>query len=152
MKKHVKPGRKYIVIALDKPYIEKAYEILKRGQMAKAEHRPEGDITYRHWMLTTFDGVQGIDYLLKDKYMIINTDEPYAREIIKAIENYGDEAQIIEIPKKRKTGKGFKLHIKNQSGYSIDFCCGMGEYSLMPDEKITIEVNDEDYMYFDTIR
>ncbi len=45
-----------------------------------------------------------------------------------------------------------KLHIKNQTGDTIDFCLGKGEYSLKPDEKITVEAQDEDFMYFDEIR
>lgn len=42
-----------------------------------------------------------------------------------------------------------KIHIKNQMNGKIEFCCGEKEYELEPGQKITIEVNDEDCMYFD---
>ena len=47
-----------------------------------------------------------------------------------------------------------KLHIKNQlnDGLAIEFCCGQKEYTLAPEEEVTVEVNDEDCMYFDIMR
>ena len=47
-----------------------------------------------------------------------------------------------------------KLHIKNQLNgkHIIEFCCGQMEYTLEPEEEVTIEVNDEDCMYFDIVR
>ena len=45
-----------------------------------------------------------------------------------------------------------KLNIKNDNGYTIEFCCGEKQYVLGPDEEIPIEVKDEDYMYFDVVR
>ena len=47
-----------------------------------------------------------------------------------------------------------KLHIKNQlnGGLTIEFCCGQEEYILGPEEEKTIEVSDEDCMYFDVVR
>jgi len=42
-----------------------------------------------------------------------------------------------------------KLHIKNQLDGKIEFCSGQKEYELDPDQEITIEVSDEDCMYFD---
>ncbi len=47
-----------------------------------------------------------------------------------------------------------KLHIKNQlnNGLTIEFCCGEKEYILDPDEEATIEVQDEDCMYFDVVK
>lgn len=47
-----------------------------------------------------------------------------------------------------------KLHIKNQLNdkHIIEFCCGQMEYSLKPEEEVTIEVSDEDCMYFDIVR
>ncbi|MCL6478318.1 MAG: hypothetical protein K6T65_07855 [Peptococcaceae bacterium] len=44
-----------------------------------------------------------------------------------------------------------KLHIKNQLNGIIEFCCGEKEYELNPEQEITIEVKDEDCMYFDTV-
>ena len=150
MKKEIKLCRKYIIVTLDKPYINEVYVILKRGQMEKGpEHWPEGDINFRSWLLLTFEGTLGIDYLLKEKYMIIDNEEPYAGEIIQAIERHGDMVIHIETFPTRDTAR---LHIENQTGDTIDFCCGKGEYSLKPDEKITVEVRDEDCMYFDEIR
>lgn len=46
-----------------------------------------------------------------------------------------------------------KLHIKNQLGMNINFCCGIDiECELAPEEKITIEVSDGDCMYFDYVK
>jgi hypothetical protein len=45
----------------------------------------------------------------------------------------------------------FKLHIKNQSIFRIEFCCGEKEYELEPDRQVTIEAEDEDCMYFDQV-
>lgn len=44
-----------------------------------------------------------------------------------------------------------KLHLKNETKHSIQFCCGDKECALKPGEEITIEVNDEDCMYFDGV-
>jgi hypothetical protein len=44
-----------------------------------------------------------------------------------------------------------KLHIKNQALFRIEFCCGEKEYELEPDQQVTIEVEDEDCMYFDQV-
>lgn len=45
-----------------------------------------------------------------------------------------------------------KLHIKNQLGMNIDFCCGPDiERTLAPEEEIAIEVSDGDFMYFDQV-
>ena len=47
-----------------------------------------------------------------------------------------------------------KIHVKNQlnNGLSIEFCCGDKEYCLDYDEEATIEVNDEDCLYFDVAK
>jgi len=45
-----------------------------------------------------------------------------------------------------------KLNIKNDNGHTMEFCCGEKEYVLGPGEEITIEIKDEDYMYFDVVR
>lgn len=47
-----------------------------------------------------------------------------------------------------------KLHIKNQlnGGLTIEFCSGQNEYVLAPGKEATIEVQDEDCMYFDIVR
>lgn len=45
-----------------------------------------------------------------------------------------------------------KLHIKNQLRGTLEFCCGMNEYTLAPEKEITIEVSNEDCMYFDTLK
>lgn len=44
-----------------------------------------------------------------------------------------------------------KLHIKNQLKGKIEFCCGKNEYELEPEQEVTVQVADEDCMYFDTI-
>ncbi len=46
-----------------------------------------------------------------------------------------------------------KIHVKNQlnDGLSIEFCCGDKEYKLDHDEEKTIEVEDEDCLYFDIV-
>jgi uncharacterized protein YneR len=46
-----------------------------------------------------------------------------------------------------------KLHIKNQlnDGMTIEFCSGPKEYELKYEEEVTIEVEDEDCMYFDIV-
>jgi hypothetical protein len=46
-----------------------------------------------------------------------------------------------------------QLHVKNQlnDGLTIEFCCGDKEYQLEPNEEKTIEVNEEDCMYFDIV-
>ena len=44
-----------------------------------------------------------------------------------------------------------KIHIKNQLDHKIDFCIGMGEYSLESGQQITVDVNDEDVVYLDTL-
>lgn len=45
-----------------------------------------------------------------------------------------------------------KLNIKNDYKFIMEFCCGEKEYVLGPGEEIAIEVQDEDYMYFDVVR
>lgn len=47
-----------------------------------------------------------------------------------------------------------KIHVKNQlnNGHIIEFCCGEREYKLEPEEEVTIEIQDEDCMYLDTVR
>jgi hypothetical protein len=47
-----------------------------------------------------------------------------------------------------------KLHIKNQlnGDLTIEFCCGQEEYTLEPEEEVTLEVQDEDCMYLDIVR
>lgn len=45
-----------------------------------------------------------------------------------------------------------KIHIKNQLPVAIEFCCGQKEYELEPEQEITIEVQDEDCLYLDTIK
>lgn len=45
-----------------------------------------------------------------------------------------------------------KLNLKNETGYLVDFCSGEKEYSLQPGEEISIEVFDEDCMYFDGVK
>jgi hypothetical protein len=46
------------------------------------------------------------------------------------------------------------LFIKNQlnNGLTIDFVCGDKEYSLEPGGEVTIAVEDQDCMYFDTVK
>lgn len=46
-----------------------------------------------------------------------------------------------------------KIHVKNQlnDGLTIEFCCGDKEYVLKYNEDQTIEVSDEDCMYFDIV-
>ncbi len=45
-----------------------------------------------------------------------------------------------------------KLNVKNDNGHTMEFCCGEKEYTLSPGEEVSIEINDEDYMYFDEVR
>lgn len=44
-----------------------------------------------------------------------------------------------------------KIHVKNQLSVSIQFCCGNKEYELKPEQKVIVEVNDEDCLYLDQI-
>lgn len=53
MLKKMKPGRNYILINVDEPYAEAAFNVLKAGQMAKGEW-PEGDIGFLEWKDRTF--------------------------------------------------------------------------------------------------
>lgn len=53
MKKKMKPGRRYFIINIDEPYAPEIYEILKKGQIKKAEW-PEGDIDFETWTYLTF--------------------------------------------------------------------------------------------------
>ena len=46
MIREMKPGRNYFIINNDEPYIEKLYEVIKKGQMAKVE-RPDKDPSYK---------------------------------------------------------------------------------------------------------
>lgn len=43
------------------------------------------------------------------------------------------------------------LNLKNENGHVMEFCCGEKEYVLKPGEEISIEVNDQDCMYFDEV-
>lgn len=45
-----------------------------------------------------------------------------------------------------------KLNVKNDNGNIMEFCCGEKEYVLGPGEEIAVEIEDEDYMYFDVVR
>ncbi len=47
-----------------------------------------------------------------------------------------------------------QIHIKNQlnDGLTIEFCCGDAEHTLAHDEETTIDVQEEDCMYFDIVR
>ena len=47
-----------------------------------------------------------------------------------------------------------KLNIKNQlnNKHIIEFCVGEKEFTLKPEEELTIEVQDEDCIYFDVVR
>ena len=45
-----------------------------------------------------------------------------------------------------------ELHVKNQLWQTVEFCCGTKEYELGPEEEITIEVEDGDYMYIDCVK
>ena len=43
-----------------------------------------------------------------------------------------------------------KIHIKNQTGYKIDLCCGVDqELTLQPEQETTLAVQEEDYIYID---
>jgi hypothetical protein len=46
-----------------------------------------------------------------------------------------------------------KAIIKNQLNgkLAIEFCVGDKEYQLAPDEEITIDVEEDDCVYFDTV-
>jgi len=48
----------------------------------------------------------------------------------------------------------YETAYKNQlnSGLAIEFCCGQEEYTLEPEEEVTVEVQDEECMYFDIVR
>jgi hypothetical protein len=43
------------------------------------------------------------------------------------------------------------LYLKNENGHLMQFCCGDKEYVLEPGEEISIEVSDQDCMYFDEV-
>jgi hypothetical protein len=47
-----------------------------------------------------------------------------------------------------------KIHVKNQlnNGLTIEFCFGDQEFTLKHDEEVTIQIKDEDCMYFDIVR
>lgn len=45
-----------------------------------------------------------------------------------------------------------KLYVKNQMDVAIEFTCGVNEYALEPGEEVTVEAQDEDYMYLDIVR
>ena len=45
-----------------------------------------------------------------------------------------------------------KLYVKNQLGAKIESTCGIYEYALEPGEEVTVEAQDEDYMYLDIVR
>ena len=43
-----------------------------------------------------------------------------------------------------------KIHIKNQTDKIIDICCGLDqEIILLPEQKITVTVEEEDCIYID---
>jgi len=42
-----------------------------------------------------------------------------------------------------------KIHIKNYTGNTIDFCFGEKEYVLEHNEEVEVEARDEDCMYID---
>lgn len=44
------------------------------------------------------------------------------------------------------------LNVKNDTGNSIQFCCGEKEYELKPQESVAVEVKDQDFMYFDGVK
>ena len=45
-----------------------------------------------------------------------------------------------------------KINIKNENGYTVEFCCGEDEYTLEPGEEISVEVEEEDCIYLDVVR
>lgn len=44
-----------------------------------------------------------------------------------------------------------RIHVKNQLEGKIELCAGMKEYELEPEQQVTIEVEDEDVIYLDTL-
>ena len=44
-----------------------------------------------------------------------------------------------------------KIHVKNQLPDKIEFCVGMKEYELEPEQLIAVEVEDGDVIYLDTL-
>jgi uncharacterized protein YneR len=46
-----------------------------------------------------------------------------------------------------------KITINNQlnDGFTIEICVGEKEHTLRPDHEVTVEVEDEDIIYFDTV-
>ena len=45
-----------------------------------------------------------------------------------------------------------KLHIRNQTDFKIDLCCGLDqELTLRPEREATVEVQDGDFIYIDQI-
>ena len=45
-----------------------------------------------------------------------------------------------------------KLHIRNQTDFKIDLCCGLDqELTLAPEGAAIVEVQDEDFIYIDQI-
>lgn len=48
--------------------------------------------------------------------------------------------------------ESLKIYVKNQTGDTIDFCCGEDEYTLGPDKVVDVAVKDEDCLYIDEIR
>ena len=45
-----------------------------------------------------------------------------------------------------------KIYIKNENGHIMGLCCGENEYTLNPDEEISVEVKDGDCIYLDEIQ
>jgi hypothetical protein len=43
------------------------------------------------------------------------------------------------------------IYVRNQTVFTMEFCCGENEYALSPEEEITIEIKDGDCMYFDEV-
>ena len=56
MLKEMKPGRKYIIINIDEPYVKAIYEVLKYGEMVKGKW-VDGDIGFDEWVKRTFGDI-----------------------------------------------------------------------------------------------
>jgi len=52
----------------------------------------------------------------------------------------------------RKEVAILKIYIKNENGHTMGLCCGENEYTLNPDEEISVEVKDGDCIYLDEIQ
>lgn len=60
MLKKLKEGHLYFVIDIAEPYAERIFQMLKEEQI-KLNDWPEGDITFKEWVLDTF-GEDGLKY------------------------------------------------------------------------------------------